>query len=88
MLRWAWEVTVAHVSRDCTYFLPQGREVGGVSPAVGVRRLRPREVPQLAKVTQPQAAQLHGHLLCLWSATAVCATAPAFILILHLDKEA
>lgn len=34
----------------------QGWEEGGAGPQLGMRRLRPREVSQLAKVTQSGAA--------------------------------
>lgn len=39
---------------DCSYSFLHACEAGSVSPVLGMRRLRPREVPQLAKVTQPQ----------------------------------
>lgn len=40
---------------DCSYSFLQACEVGRVSPMLGMRGLRPREVPQLAKVTHPWA---------------------------------
>lgn len=72
VLKLALGGAIFHMIWDCIYSLLQSCEVGGVTPVFGMRRLRPREVPWLVKVTQPEAAQLHIHSLCLSFTSAVC----------------